>query len=136
VASPSGSAKGCIQRFDGLRIEEPCSAEDGLALRAIIVSHKLRLEELRVESAGSIVLPSSSGPAAQCPAYDLAEIQRQVSPGPICCHTPRSPAHPQLKFDSTDIEACVLALDGTDFSKTMESQTKPGLMQDVYRPVY
>jgi hypothetical protein len=43
----------------------------------------------------------------------------------------------KLALDAgVDIEACVLALDESDFYKTMPSIKVPGLMQDVYKPTY
>jgi hypothetical protein len=42
----------------------------------------------------------------------------------------------ELKLDQTDIQACVLALVAGDFHKTMESETVPGTMQDVYKRAY
>lgn len=42
----------------------------------------------------------------------------------------------ELHLDEADVCACVLGLDGGDFYKTMESDKRPGLWQDVYRPRY
>lgn len=43
----------------------------------------------------------------------------------------------ELGFDEEDIADCIVNhLDETHFYKTMESEKKPGLMQDVYRVSY
>lgn len=42
----------------------------------------------------------------------------------------------RLRLDVLDIEACVLALDETDFYKTMPANQLAGFMQDVYKPTY
>lgn len=41
-----------------------------------------------------------------------------------------------LGMDEEDIHDCVLSLTANDFHKTMPSSQKPGLFQDVYKPVY
>jgi len=43
----------------------------------------------------------------------------------------------ELGFDEDDVYDCIVEhLAETHFYKTMESQQKPGLMQDVYRITY
>lgn len=41
-----------------------------------------------------------------------------------------------MGFDPSDIRDCVLELAMSDFYKTAESETVPGTMQDVYKPIY
>jgi len=41
-----------------------------------------------------------------------------------------------MDFDPIDIRECVLELAPSDFYKTAESETCPGRMQDVYKPIY
>ena len=41
-----------------------------------------------------------------------------------------------LGFDEDDIRDCVLSLTPDDFHKSMESRSRPGSWQDVYKPVY
>ena len=43
----------------------------------------------------------------------------------------------ELGFDEEDMRDCIVNhLEETHFYKTMESEKKPGLMQDVYRITY
>lgn len=68
--------------------------------------------------------------------YDLADIQNRVKAGAYLATIPALSDAFALGLDRYDIEACVLALDETDFYKTMAAHSKVGLMQDVYKPTY
>lgn len=75
----------------------------------------------------------SARPAA---TYDLAEIQTKIRAGLFwITHSSRTGAA-AAGLAETDVVSCVLALTNADFYETMESDTTPGLWQDVYRPVY
>jgi motility quorum-sensing regulator/GCU-specific mRNA interferase toxin len=67
------------------------------------------------------------------PTYNLATFQelypqhRQIVPGALADAL-------KMGFSSQDIEEVILNLTPSDFYKTMPSEKKPGLWQDVYRP--
>lgn len=70
------------------------------------------------------------------PSYDLAEVQALVRAGAWKATLVALNGAGELGLDRFDIEACVLALTGSDFYKTMPAERAPGLFQDVYRPWY
>jgi motility quorum-sensing regulator / GCU-specific mRNA interferase toxin len=70
------------------------------------------------------------------PTYDLAWIQHKVRAGEYRTTRAAAAGASELGFDEGDIVACICALTWADFFKTMESDRRPGLWQDVYRPVY
>jgi motility quorum-sensing regulator / GCU-specific mRNA interferase toxin len=74
--------------------------------------------------------------ARRSPTYDLSEIQAKVRAGLFwITHSARRGAA-GVGLGEDDIVSCILSLSIADFHKTMESETEPGLWQDVYRPVY
>ncbi len=70
------------------------------------------------------------------PTHSLAAIQAKVASGDYVVTATASGDVFRLSLDRQDIEACIAELDAADFYKTMPSTTKPGLMQDVYKPEY
>ena len=76
------------------------------------------------------------------PTYPLEDIQSAVQAGNWYPTLQAFETALQIYCDKTDIEECVLALHGRCFRKTMESEKKPGMWQDVYKtnhhgwPVY
>lgn len=76
---------------------------------------------------------SSAGKRA---SYDLTRVQALVQEGNFVIRGVALDHAFLLGFDRYDIVACVLALDDSDFVKTMSAEQCPGLMQDVYKPIY
>lgn len=70
------------------------------------------------------------------PSYDLAEIQAKVAAGFYVVTMSSLEGAGALRFDRKDIEDCIAQLDESDFYKTMPSNQRTGLMQDVYKPAY
>jgi motility quorum-sensing regulator/GCU-specific mRNA interferase toxin len=70
------------------------------------------------------------------PTYNLSLIQQLVQDGAYVVTGTALAGAAALSFDSEDIRACVLALTLRDLYKTMESTDRPGLWQDVYKPLY
>jgi motility quorum-sensing regulator/GCU-specific mRNA interferase toxin len=70
------------------------------------------------------------------PTCPLKDIQRRVLAGTFAVTQSAEEGAALLGFDQSDIVACVLALTTNDFYKTMQSERKPWLWQDVYNPVY
>lgn len=70
------------------------------------------------------------------PTYDLLLVQEAVRRGDVQATQVALDGAAALGLDFDDITACVLALDDSDFYKTMEARKMRGLMQDVYRPTY
>lgn len=70
------------------------------------------------------------------PTYDLATIKALVSTGQCVITGQAVNGAGELGFDRSDIVSCVLALTAVDFYKTMPAEKRPGLWQDVYRPVH
>lgn len=70
------------------------------------------------------------------PTYDLDSLKAEVKARRYRVTRVAVEGASALKLDDSDIEACVLALDEGDFYKTMKSETRTGLMQDVYKPTY
>ncbi len=76
-------------------------------------------------------------PGDDKPTYDLVELQASVRAGKWFATWEAVAQAGEFRLDAEmDIEACVLSLDSTDFYKTMESTSKPGTFQDVYKPTY
>lgn len=67
------------------------------------------------------------------PSHSLSDMQAAVMAGRyvLLPHVPGTAL--QVCCDRTDIEECILALVSEDFYKTMESEKRPGLWQDVYK---
>jgi len=72
----------------------------------------------------------------QKPTYDLATIKRLVREGRWTPEGPALDGCASLGMDSQDIEDCVDDLTPADFHKTMPSDCRPGMFQDVYKPFY
>jgi motility quorum-sensing regulator / GCU-specific mRNA interferase toxin len=70
------------------------------------------------------------------PTYDLSWIRYKLSVGRYRIERPAMKGAAALGFDERDILSCVKALTSADFHKSMESETRPGLWQDVYKPTY
>jgi len=76
------------------------------------------------------------------PTYPLEDIKAAVEAGDWYPTVPAFETALQIYCDKADIEECVLALQPESFRKTMESEKKPGMWQDVYKtnhhgwPVY
>jgi hypothetical protein len=77
-------------------------------------------------------------PDQPTPAHDLASVQRKVKAGFVHYRPQAIDDAAGLGFDWQDINVCVLALQPSDFHKSMPAHTPKwqGCMQDVYRPVY
>jgi len=70
------------------------------------------------------------------PAYDLVWIQYKLSAGRYRIERIALQGALALGFDEQDIVDCVCGLCAEDFHKSMESNLRPGLWQDVYKSVY
>ncbi|MGH7574304.1 MAG: type II toxin-antitoxin system MqsR family toxin [Longimicrobiales bacterium] len=66
------------------------------------------------------------------PTYDLNTIQEKIRLGEVLITPMAHQGLADLYLDPSDIEACVCALEERHFRKTMESERRPGLWQDVY----
>jgi hypothetical protein len=68
------------------------------------------------------------------PTYDLQELQRLIGQGPISSAITAVAEEGARAFgwDRDDIVEAVLELTTQHFYKSMESERKPGLWQDVY----
>jgi motility quorum-sensing regulator / GCU-specific mRNA interferase toxin len=73
---------------------------------------------------------------ARSPSHDLATIQSLVEAGQYRMRDEVGYTALALGFDTNDIKDCILQLRADEFYKTMESEKRPGLMQDVYRVAY
>src|SRR4051794_38064199 len=71
-------------------------------------------------------------------SYDLADVKEKVRVGFIHYWPSSLDGLGELEWDRTDMHECVLALEPSDFYKTMPAKRRPwlGCMQDVYRPTY
>ena len=70
------------------------------------------------------------------PTYSLADLQRRAASGAYVVTRSAYAGAGLLGFDESDVLRCLLGMTPGDFYKTMESVERPGLWQDVYRPVY
>jgi motility quorum-sensing regulator / GCU-specific mRNA interferase toxin len=70
------------------------------------------------------------------PTYDLQWIQYRLEAGDYWIERLAAQGAMSLNFDQQDIIECVLGLTANDFYKSMESEKRPGLWQDVYKPLY
>lgn len=68
------------------------------------------------------------------PTYELQKVQWLVGQGALTCSVSRmaSRGGEVVSLDRNGIIAVVLSLEPQDFYKTMESEQRPGLWQDVY----
>lgn len=69
-------------------------------------------------------------------SYELEWVQHLVQSGKYLITQEAALHASELEFTEQDVVDCVLQLDLGDFYKTMESRTRPGFFQDVYRPTY
>jgi len=83
-----------------------------------------------------MMLPSAKVSARPKSTYDLAAAKRLIAAGSYYITGSALTGAMQLALDGEDIVACVLALDESDFYKTMPSLSKQGFSQDVYKPTY
>ena len=73
----------------------------------------------------------------QAPSYSLALIKGLMSEGSYVVRTSALDTALELGFDDEDIYDCIVnQLQETHFYRTMESEKKKGLMQDVYYITY
>jgi hypothetical protein len=71
------------------------------------------------------------------PSYPLDQIKGLMRDGSWMLTRQAADDALALGFDEQDVYDCVVNyLAGTHFYKTMESEKKPGSMQDVYRITY
>jgi hypothetical protein len=70
------------------------------------------------------------------PTFDLELIKTFVRLGEWIATKRAVMDASRMEFDPEDIRDCVLGVAPSDFYKTAESETRPGTMQDVYKPVY
>lgn len=70
------------------------------------------------------------------PTHDLATIQSTVRAGKYVALGGALEGLNDLGLDEDDMVECILGICHADFHKTMESVKRPGLWQDVYRPLY
>lgn len=71
------------------------------------------------------------------PSYDLVLIKGLMKDGDWILTVSAMDAAVELGFDEEDVFDCIVNhLEQTHFYKTMESEKKPGLMQDVYYITY
>lgn len=69
-------------------------------------------------------------------SYDLVQVKALVRAGAYAITNSARRDALQLAFSEADILDCILGLDESDCFKTMPAEKAPGLMQDVYRPLY
>jgi motility quorum-sensing regulator / GCU-specific mRNA interferase toxin len=75
--------------------------------------------------------------AMKKPGFDLGIIKGLIKDGSWSATVAAMDAAVELGFDEEDMRDCIVNhLEETHFYKTMESEKKPGLMQDVYRITY
>ena len=70
------------------------------------------------------------------PTYDLLTIKALVSGGQYVVTGEAVIGLGELGFDRSDVVQCVMGLTGAVFHKTMPAIKKPGLWQDVYKPMH
>jgi hypothetical protein len=71
------------------------------------------------------------------PTYPLELVKGLIRDGSWYIAVTAQATALELGFDDEDVKDCILNhLADTHFYKTMESEKKPGLMQDVYRITY
>jgi hypothetical protein len=70
------------------------------------------------------------------PTFDLELIKNLVRLGEWTPTKRAAMDASRMDFDPIDIRDCVLDVAPSDFFKTAESDTRPGTMQDVYKPIY
>lgn len=70
------------------------------------------------------------------PHYDLELVKQLVECGRFRVTSSAFRDAGELCLDQTDVAECIEALSIADFYKTMPADSKPGLHQDVYRPLY
>jgi hypothetical protein len=71
------------------------------------------------------------------PSYDLGLIKGLMKDGSWIVTVPAMDTAIELGFDEEDVYDCIVNyLDETHFYKTMESEKKTGLFQDVYHITY
>ena len=71
------------------------------------------------------------------PSYPLDQIKGFMKDGSWFLTVPAEDGAMELGFDQDDVYDCIVNyLSETHFYKTMESEKKPGLMQDVYHITY
>lgn len=70
------------------------------------------------------------------PSYELERVQDLIRADEYRISAVALDGAGRLGWGVEEICECVLALATSDFYKTMESERKPGLWQDVYRPTF
>ena len=71
------------------------------------------------------------------PSYPLDQIKGFMKDGSWFLTVPAEDGAMELGFDQDDVYDCIVNyLSETHFYKTMESEKRPGLMQDVYHITY
>jgi len=70
------------------------------------------------------------------PTYSLARIQDAIQAGHYWITRKAGRDAAALELDEEDVKSCVLNLKRCHFFKTMLSEKRPGLSQDVYRCRY
>jgi len=75
-------------------------------------------------------------PADEEPHYDLELVKQLVECGRFRVTSSAMRDAGELCLDQSDIAECIEALSIADFYKTMPADSKPGLHQDVYRPLF
>ena len=75
--------------------------------------------------------------SVQKPSYSLAQVKGLMKDGGWILRESALDTAVELGFDQDDVYDCVVNhIEETHFYKTMESEKKKGLMQDVYHITY
>jgi hypothetical protein len=75
--------------------------------------------------------------SVQKPSYSLAQVKGLMKDGGWILRESALDTAVELGFDQDDVYDCVVKhIEETHFYKTMESEKKKGLMQDVYHITY
>lgn len=85
---------------------------------------------------GSIMLPFLSMPGRHRAFHPLADIKSGVAAGRYVVSDGAFNAVTHNRFERSDLEGCVHALDDGDFDQSTPAPFCPTITQDIYRPLY
>jgi hypothetical protein len=75
-------------------------------------------------------------PPIQGPVYPLLQVHGLMRTGKWEPTGTALSGAGEMDMDAVDIRKCVLRLRPTDYYHTLRAELRPGLFQDVYRPMY
>ncbi len=74
--------------------------------------------------------------STKSPTHDLGKLRAAAALGNYAIFPNPARDAQSLRLDEQDILDCIDQITDADFYKTMESDKRPGLWQDVYKPTY